>query len=258
MNDTLHTQIENYLLNKMSEDEARIFSEKISHDSLLEKEVELTAMLIGATKKVGEKKDLADINILRNASSADIYKILNRKKSKTIQHTLFWVTSSVAVLVAAVLLFNFNKQKNHTEELFASYYQPYADDSGMDRGGDEISEQDALLLTDALNFYNNEKYADALVLFDQFSEVNQISVAVFRAVCLLETGKAKQAIQLLEMSITENGEGWEYYQDAQWYLALSYVKIRQLKEAKRILQQIIDQDRVYAEKAKELLTRTQD
>ena len=79
----------------------------------------------------------------------------------------------------------------------------------MARGGDERTEHDSILLTNALSLYNNEKYADALALFDQLSEETQYSVTVFKAVCLLEIGNSKQAIWMLETSITENGEGWE-------------------------------------------------
>ena len=125
MNNTLHTQIENYLLNKMTEEEARIFSERIAKDYFLKEEVELTALIIGATRKVGENKDLDDIQILRNASTADIGAIINQRKSKIIQRTLFLATSSVAVVLVAVLLFNFNKRNNQSEELFASFYHHF-------------------------------------------------------------------------------------------------------------------------------------
>ena len=71
----------------------------------------------------------------------------------------------------------------------------------------------------------------------------------------METNETKQAIQLLNESLEKNGEGWEYYQDAQWYLALAYIRSKQTKEAKNILQQIVADERVYFERAKELLQR---
>lgn len=255
MKETLQNQIERYLLNKMTEEETMIFSEKINGDPLLKNEVELTALIIGATKKVGEKKDLADIDVLRNASSTEIQMLTKRKKVNPFLKTMFWVTSSAAVILVAVVLFNFNKQNNYTEELFASYYQPYVDETEFDRGGSDLSKEDAVFLTDALSLYNNKKYAEALTVFDQISDDNQHTVSIFKAVCLLETGKAKQAVQLLETALSENGEGWEYYQDAQWYLALAYVKSRRIEDAVNLLKIIKEENKFYAPISTDLLEK---
>jgi thioredoxin-like negative regulator of GroEL len=105
------------------------------------------------------------------------------------------------------------------------------------------------VLAKGMDFYENKNYAQAL---DEFNHINSSyadDIAIYKAVSLMETGKTKQAIQLLSEVIERNGESWEYYQDAQWYLALAYIKAKQTKEAKEILKQIVDDGRVYANKA---------
>jgi hypothetical protein len=53
----------------------------------------------------------------------------------------------------------------------------------------------------------------------------------------------------------KHGEGWEHYQDSQWYLALSYLKDKRNNDAQSILEQIVTDGRFYAEKADEILKR---
>lgn len=255
MNDELQNQIERYLLREMAEEEERNFTARVNSDDSLKREVELTALIIGATKKVGEKSDLSEIEALKNVTSADIERLTRRKKNISAPKIIYWAVSSAAVILLAVVLNHSYQQNRQATRLFAAYYQPFEDDLGTHRGSSDISAADADLLAKGLEFYNEKKYAEALGLFNQVSEKNQPSVVVYQAVCLLETDKAKQAAELLQTAISENGEGWEYYQDAEWYLALAYIKAKQMKEAKVVFKQIVDNGRVYAEKAGEFLQR---
>ena len=136
----------------------------------------------------------------------------------------------------------------------ADFYQPLDEDGlAVARGGDDISEADNLFLSEGFELYSQGEYAKALTKFNQISDNNQRSVSLFSAISLLETGNAKQAVQLLESAISDYGEGWEYYQDAQWYLALAYLKSKQEEDAEKMLQQIVVENRFYAEKASKLL-----
>lgn len=255
MNEELQNQIERYLHHQMNEEEERNFAERMKNDDNLKKEVELTAMIIGATKKVGKEQDLSEIETLRQASADDIRKLAERKNPNLVLKTVYWVTSSAAVILLAFTINHFYKANSPSQQLFAAYYEPYYDDAGTHRGGSFISGEDSLLLTKAMDLYENKNYAEALKVFNNISDNYTNDIALYKAISLLETNETKQAIQLLIGEIEKNGEGWEYYQDAQWYLALAYIKSKQTKEAKEILQQIVADERVYFEKAKELLQR---
>ena len=59
----------------------------------------------------------------------------------------------------------------------------------------------------------------------RFNAIPQVdeNYLIYKAICLLETDKTKDAISLLE-ELVGNGEGTEYYQQACWYLALAYLQ----------------------------------
>ena len=77
-------------------------------------------------------------------------------------------------------------------------------------------------LASAMESYQNKDYATALQKFDSMHQVDE-NYLIYKAICLLETDKTKDAISLLE-ELVGNGEGTEYYQQACWYLALAYLR----------------------------------
>ena len=262
MND-LQSRIERYLLNEMTSEDAQGFLKQIENDPKLEEEVEMVALIIGATRQVGQKNDMTDIELMRQASLSEIEELTGRKGTTAADNTektpilsirtAIWALSGIAAIFLAILFVNHNKQSNNLNQLYADFYKPLAEEVGASRGSNDISETDNLLLIDGLNLYSHGKYAEALTKFNQISEASQRSVSVFSAISLLETDKAKQAVQQLETAISDYGEGWEYYQDAQWYLALAYLKNKQEEGAEKILKFIVTSDRYYAKQASELL-----
>lgn len=262
MND-LQSRIERYLLNEMTSEEAQGFLKQIESDPKLEEEVEMVALIIGATRQVGQKNDMTDIELMRQASLSEIEELTGRKGTTAADNTektpilsirtAIWALSGIAAIFLAILFVNHNKQSNNLNQLYADFYKPLAEEVGASRGSNDISEIDNLLLIDGLNLYSHGKYAEALTKFNQISEASQRSVSVFSAISLIETGKAKQSVQLLESAISDYGEGWEYYQDAQWYLALAYLKSKQMKEAEKILSCIVSSDKFYMKQASDLL-----
>ena len=260
----LQNRIERYLLNEMTSEEAHEFSNKIECDPQLKEEVEMVALIIGATRKVGQKSDMADIELMRQVSLSEIEELTGRKGTTAADNTkkspilsiktAIWALSGIAAILLAVLFINHHKESSNLNQLYADFYQPLDEDGlAVARGGDDISEADNLFLSEGFELYSQGEYAKALTKFNQISDNNQRSVSLFSAISLLETGNAKQAVQLLESAISDYGEGWEYYQDAQWYLALAYLKSKQEEDAEKMLQQIVVENRFYAEKASKLL-----
>jgi tetratricopeptide (TPR) repeat protein len=255
MTEELQNQIERYLFRAMTEEEECDFTARIDTDTSLKEEVELTAMIIAATAKAGRKQDLSDIEMLKQTSVDEIRKLTKGRKPKPVLKMTYWLATSAAVILLAFIINHFYKVNDGSEQLFATYYAPYHDDAGVHRGGSAISHEEVALLEEALALYTNGQYADALEMFDKMGYNFIDDIAVYKAVCLLETGKTRQSIRLLSESVERNGEGWEYYQDARWYLALSYIKAGRFKDARVILGQIVAGERVYADKANQLLNQ---
>jgi tetratricopeptide (TPR) repeat protein len=255
MTEELQNQIERYLFHEMTEEEERDFTARINNDADLKEEVELIAMIIAATTKAGREKDASEIEMLKQTSLDDIRKLAKRPKSKTVLKTAYWFTASAAVILLAFIINHFYKVNSEGEQLFAAYYTPYHDDTGLHRGGSIMTDEDTALLTEAMELYTTGQYAEALDAFNKISSNYSDEVAIYKAVCMLEIGSTDQSIQLLSESMEKHGEGWEHYQDSQWYLALSYLKDKRNNDAQSILEQIVTDGRFYAEKADEILKR---
>lgn len=255
MTKELQDQIERYLFRAMTEEEERDFTARINNDRSLKEEVELTAMILAATTKAGRKQDLSDIELLKQTPVDEIRKLTKGRKSNSVLKVTYWFAASAAVILLAFIINRFYKVNDSREQLFTAYYMPYHDDAGVHRGGSAMSDKDTTALIEAVALYTDGKYSAALEMFDKIDNNFIDDVVVYKAVCLLETGKIRQSIRLLSESVERNGEGWEYYQDAQWYLALSYIKAGRLKDARIILRQIVTGERVYADKANQLLNQ---
>lgn len=268
MTDELHNQIERYLFKEMSEKEEQDFIARMDGDSSLKEEVELIAMIIVSTRKAGQTEDLSDIKMLKQASAEEISNIpvrepieqVSTKKYNSGLKIFYWVAAGAAVVL---LIFGINHImiNNTSDKLFTEYYVPlekkksFSDITKL-RGSFVLSERDSLFISEGMNLYENKMYAKALSKFNEISDdYYSNEVSVFKAVCLLEIEQYFKASVLLETAVSNNSKKWEFYQDAQWYLALSYYKTKRLKEAKNVLEIIISEKGIYAKRAEEMLNK---
>ena len=164
-----------------------------------------------AIRKVGQERDAEDI--------ATLQRFMTKRQQKSKVRKLVMSITSIAAIIAIVFSFNIYQDNRRMDKLFESYYIPLEYDSQlMARGDDTISPE----LTSAMEAYQNKDYATALQRFNAMPQVDE-NYLIYKAICLLETDKTKDAIFLLE-ELVSNGEGTEYYQQACWYLALAYLR----------------------------------
>ena len=185
-----------------------------------------------AIRQVGQERDANDIATLKRFMH-DKYKScasysmireddcgdkLKPRKKKTNRNSFIAIITSIAAIMAIVFSFNIYQDNRRMDKLFETYYTPLEYDSQLiARGDDTISPE----LTSAMEAYQNKDYATALQRFNAMPQMDE-NYLVYKAICLLETDKIKDAIALLE-ELVDNGEGTEYYQQACWYLALAYL-----------------------------------
>ena len=144
---------------------------------------------------------------------------------------IFYVISSIAAIIAIVFSFNIYQDNRRMDKAFEAYYTPLEYDSQlMSRGDETISPE----LASTMESYQNKDYATALLRFNAMPQVDE-NYLIYKAICLLETDKIKDAISLLE-ELVGNGEGTEYYQQACWYLALAYLQNHELDNSLFIIE----------------------
>ena len=164
-----------------------------------------------AIRQVGQERDANDIAALKH--------FMAKRQQKSKVRKLVMSITSIAAIIAIVFSFNIYQDNRRMDKLFETYYTPLEYDSQlMSRGDDIISPE----LTSAMKAYQNMDYVTALQRFNAMPQIDE-NYLVYKAICLLETDKTKDAIILLE-ELVGNGEGTEYYQQACWYLALAYLR----------------------------------
>ena len=176
----------------------------------MEEKNKIDKVIEQAIRQVGQERDAEDIATLQR------YMAKRQQKSKV--RKLVMSITSIAAIIAIVFSFNIYQDNRKMDKLFETYYTPLEYDSQlMSRGEETISPE----LTSAMEAYQNKDYVTALQRFNAMPQVYE-NYLIYKAICLLETDKTKDAISLLE-ELVGNGEGTEYYQQACWYLALAYL-----------------------------------
>ena len=179
----------------------RVMEEKNKIDKAIEQ----------AIRRVGQERDAENIATLQR------FMVKRQQKSKV--RKLVMSITSIAAIIAIVFSLNIYQDNRRMDKLFETYYTPLEYDSQlMSRGEESISPE----LTSAMEAYQNKDYATALQRFNAMPQMDE-NYLIYKAICLLETDKIKDAISLLK-ELVGNGEGTEYYQQACWYLALAYLR----------------------------------
>ena len=190
---------------------------------MIENKEDLDKMIMQAIRRVGQERDAEDIVILQ--------RFISKRQQKSKVRKLVISISSIAAIIAIVFSLNIYQDNRRMDKLFETYYTPLEYDSQlMSRGEETISPE----LASVMESYQKEDYATALQKFEAIPDVEE-NYLIYKAICLLETDKTKDAISLLE-ELVGNGESTEYYQQACWYLALAYLLNHEDDKAIGVLQ----------------------
>lgn len=174
----------------------------------------------------------------------------NKKETKVIRLRPLLAAASVALLIGlgAWLLF-FNHPDLNNDQLYAANFAPYENVvHPIERG-----EQSEDLKSRAFTAYEDADYPLALELFEEL-QAQQVDsyIAFYEGIVLMQLNQHREAIPLLEGYLDDNGQ---LKDRAQWYLALSYLKLDELEKSKAQLETLVAQQGFKAEAARELLQK---
>ncbi|MDL2247605.1 hypothetical protein LJC05_02610 [Bacteroides sp. OttesenSCG-928-J23] len=118
-----------------------------------------------------------------------------------------------------------------------------------------------LLLLFSIRFFNDYRLANKI--YNEYY-TGKMDDAVYRgahedddypkALELWKQGEQKTSVSILE-AIVAQGDINPYYQDASWNLGLFYLKTHKLKKARKVFENIVEEDGYYAADAKQILSR---
>lgn len=109
------------------------------------------------------------------------------------------------------------------------------------------------LLEQGLYYFSKSNYTKALVNFNLLLENNSrdVNANFYSALCYFNFERIDKAIELLTIVLVDPST--TFYPEAQWHLALCYLKQNNNGKAKEIFQEIVNEKGFYAKNAKEKL-----
>ena len=201
---------------------------------------EIEDLIAKTIRQIRHEKDMQDIETLRSFTA-------NIKRKSRIRSFLIPITS-IAAVFAFIFSLNIYHNNRIMDNLFTTYYTPLEYDQELaSRGNESISPE----LISAMNAYHKKLYKDALQEFNVMQSVDR-NFLIYKAICLIETKQLPEAIDLLKQLVND-GEGTEYWQQANWYLAISYLGNHQREKAVKLFNVITKSNTIYHEKANKMI-----
>jgi hypothetical protein len=228
--------IDNYFSNTLSEEEQNEFALLMETDAAFKAEVTFQKRV----KNTIHKEEHQKLKHHLKGLEAGFEKKRNLPKQK-----IWLAAASIALLVAFFMYFN---RSDTPESLYANYYQPAKNIvHPIVRSGAEND-----LKNKAFIAYSSKAYREAHLLFEALYTKNKDSELLFYdAISLLEMDSTALAIERFKLH--------RDYSDAisnktSWYLALAYLKNKDIEKSKQLLKSIVDSKGYKSESAQKLLT----
>ncbi|MEL6560339.1 MAG: tetratricopeptide repeat protein [Bacteroidota bacterium] len=160
----------------------------------------------------------------------------NSMKRKNSKRVLLRIAATVTLLLIATL-FLWQASPSKNERVFAAYFKQYPIPANL--RGENVETN----LNEGFMAYETQNFSKALPIFNN-SDDNSVSIKMYIGNCYLGIDRPEKAAEVFSSLDSE---------EAQWYLALTYVKMNQINEAREVLEALEIKSEIYRAKAKELL-----
>jgi len=162
----------------------------------------------------------------------------------------YWKYSLVAALFLVLLVAGYFllAGKPTATEIYADYYKAYYLVEGDFKRGESHNE------VEAFEKYQLKDFQQAIGLFNQALEdkPDDPVLLFYLGIAHLEEGETSLAVASFNKVVaSEHG----LKEPAKWYLGLAYLKMEEPRDARQILQEIIEEGGSYKDKAKEILQK---
>ena len=245
----LFDMIEAYLNDTLSVEQKEAFEQQMQADKALAKEVAQHREMQSALsdkKTLDFREKIQKIRTEMLASEEDADKEVVTLTPEKAPNFPYWKLAVAAVFVIGlgVLVWD-NGTTDSNKDLYAMYYKPFpVDDTTRGEGKEELS---AIYKSYKGGAY--EKVIPALEKHLITSEKQKLRLYLGNS--YLGTDQAKKAAQQFR-KVTEKSM---FYEDAQWYLALTYLKLQVEDSTKYFLKNVLDYKGIHEQKAKKLLEK---
>lgn len=259
-NQELFERIEQYLENKLSKEDRISFEKEIDENPELKTELWKHREMQQAL----EDMDALDFRKKIQKIEAEIHR---PAKTNRFLSPFLKIAASVIILVGISTLVWV--QFYGDTDLFKEYYKPYPIEETVRGGvgdfindtlesapiGSKTQEKKNFPIQEILKLYSDGNYIKALPYLKQLVEKypDQESFKIYLGNCFINTNNELLALPIFQKFSAES----YFYEAAQWYLALTYLRLENVEKTQNTLIQIIDYQGIYKENASKLLMELQ-
>jgi tetratricopeptide (TPR) repeat protein len=230
--------IEEYLNHQLTIEERTRFDEKLAVDEDFAREVEEHVRLFNSFDEMKAQELLLRFG--------NIEQELEGGKERQFGFPVYLKWAATVTVLAVLSLVVYLYTNNSNQDLFLAYYTTYPNVESpvlrSDAGGEAV-----------WRLYENGDYEMAYQQFEQALIIDGQDLAsqFYLGICALELNKLNAAEEAFA-NVAADKEG-AYFEQAQWYLALTYLKVEKQDIAIQGLEEIITTNSGYSKKASALL-----
>jgi hypothetical protein len=181
---------------------------------------------------------------MENANSQVILKTGNESKRKL----FFRISTIAAIIILALGFWGLFGSNPTTDDLFAEYYKPYDVIDGQTRSYKQTNDK----FIEIARLYENGQFSDAAKQLDEMiaKDNNSPKILLIYGITQIEQHKYQNAINSFNEIVKDDGE---FSIEAKWYVALCYLKIKDINKAKALLVELSKTPGIYMAKAQKIL-----
>jgi len=233
--------IEKYLSGKLSKKEQSDFDLALKDETFREQLI-FQAQLIDSFRK--EEKEVL-LEAIKSYKPSDS-KPVSKKKTQFLGPLR--IAAGLALLLAAYFVLQIFTATDNSQ-IYTEHFRKYPP-TVSERGQGEKME---VIYKDAMQAYVNDDYQKALTNFRKLGSEDE-KISLYLVMSLLELDKISEAQEILVRLNRSQDE--RIRQNAEWYLALSYLKTNNIQRSIDLLNPISqDADHLFTRDAKELLVK---
>ncbi len=244
MDELLFEKIEAYLQEQLTPEERERFEASMAQNKELATEVALQKKLIQSIETESVRQLLEQIHADNFGKETTIVSIHRRR---------FFPYLAVAASLSLLLIgwWYVTSQQSSLANLYSAYFTPA---TGLPT---TLSYTANTQFAEGMVSYKLGDYTEAREWWQPLLEANPTNDTLnfYMGVAFLAEEQADLAIENLSKVVEHTSS--VYSDDAQWYLALAYLRNKQKAEAKEILSSLAEKESLYRKQSQEILSQIQ-
>lgn len=250
-------QLKKYIENQLSDIEKNQLEQLCADNSFLDEALDgLTEWRSKSSVTYDELQDKLHTEINKIKLNSKTQR-MEPKPSSFIRMPIFRVIATAASIVG-ILFFSthylFEKRKS-AEKIYALHFKVLTHPDGVVRGEDTVAENN--FTRKAIAYYEQENYKKAIEFYQKAlaqQPKNEKNI-LFLAISYLANFQPEEAIEVLDNADTDEQK---HLNDRHWYLAMAYLKIKDIDNAKNYLKMLSISNSYYTENATAILKQLGD